>query len=897
VSKKSSNKPSVARAAKTALPFAADGTFRRVIRLRPEEWLLPAWRRQETLPQPPVSEFDRRACMGRLNQIADGDHINDIRPAEPPLRMRKCEAWFWMNAVGSLKDLRSIEEISEPSPEEVRTRFKGNVYPGWSAATVTALQAFFTPAELLDLILQAPSNRWWGSSTSKLLQGYACYISPYLTPEERRLIAQPHLSEVLAAPSLPVSNVSLEVLVALGMTEAVEQALGKVIPDPNRGVPMTLCLGTGSESAFVAAVRRFSIIPSTTVHLRWWLSATEHRQLDALEPCMATAFRNGRSSAARELFEVVALAEVPELAPLMLRWKRVPAVARLAAQWLVKHPVHAAVGLAGLAAGNDLIAAEAREHLQALAGDHGPLIASAAEAAEPTTADLLRNLLAPLDAKAESASAETMPDEIAASLKHIKARRMPSWISLAMLPAIRLAQPASAMADAGSVVSALMQSELGRPADLVQQLKQLAEPESLAGFASAVFRQWLKQSCPAGEWWVLWAVAWFGGQELHVHLAQQLLSWPHQRAVAGIEALVAAGSRAALTRIYALSRWGFMEGMRSKAAEEWQRLAQSAGVTEDQLADMQVYDGGLDEQGRRFFINGDSVIIGTLDEHLRPRMIRGGKSSPARPDTSLPELRKAWKPFRRLVQDAVNLTVRRLQQDMLDETPRLLSDFRRGVLGNPLFLRIASQIVWTATDANGAVEAIFRPAEDGELIDVAHSRIALPDNATVMAVHPLRLTAGQKSQWQEHFEDHRIVQPFPQVHREVVDCLPDERNARTITRFEDQQVPHERHRVLTDAALWRCGSVNDVNQIRHFHRAGVIACICHDAALYFGTAAADRTIRLGEIYFVKEDLPVKSWRAAKNHVLIGEVPPIILSETLRLAHLLSSIPADAVTCS
>lgn len=877
------------------LPFAADGSFLRVIHLRPEEWLLPAWRRQEVLPQPPVSKFDRRACMGRLNQVADGDHIVDIRPAEPPLRMTKCEAWFWMNAVGSLKDLRSIEEITEPSLEEVRTRFQGNVYPGWSAATVTALQAFFSPAELLELILHAPAHRWWGSSSFKLQQGFACYISPYLTPEERLLIAQPHLAEVMAASSLSLSHESLRALVALGMTEAVEQALEKIIPDPYRGVPMALCLGTGSESAFVAAVRRFSIIPSSTMELRFWLAATEHRQLDTLEPCMKAASQNGRSSAARELFQVVALAEVPEMAPLMLRWKRVPAVARLAAQWLVKHPVHAAVGLAGLAAGNDLISAEAREHLQALAGDQGPLIASAAEAAEPATADLLRKLLDPFTDKSGHSAAEAVPDEIAASLKCIKARRMPSWCSLAMLPAIRLPQPASAVVDAGSVVAALMQSELGRPADLVQQLKQLAEPESLAGFARAVFRQWLKQSCPAGEWWVLWAVAWFGGQELHVHLAQQLLSWPHQRAVAGIEALVAAGSRAALTRIYALSRWGFMEGMRSQAAEEWQRLAQSAGLTEDQLADMQVHDGGLDGQGRRFFISGDSVIIGTVDEHLRPCMIRGGKSLPARTDTSLAELRKAWKPFRRLVQDAVSLTVRRLQQDMVDETPRLLSDFRRWVLGNPLFLRIASQIVWTATDVNGAVEAIFRPAEDGELIDAAHSRITLPDTATVMAVHPLRLTAGQKSQWQEHFEDHRIVQPFPQVHREVLGCLPGELNARTITRFEDQQVPHERHRVLTDAALWRCGSVNDVNQIRHFHREGVIACICHDAAFYFGTAAADRTIRLGEIYFVKEDLPVKNWRAAKNHVLVGEVPPIVLSETLRLAHLLSGIPADSVT--
>src|SRR5262249_11673780 len=122
-------------------------------------------------------------------------------------------------------------------------------------------------------------------------------------------------------------------------------------------------------------------------------------------------------------------------------------------------------------------------------------------------------------------------------------------------------------------------------------------------------------------------------------------------------------------------------------------------------------------------------------------------------------------------------------------------------------IHVVRRLVWTA-DADGRAAAVpFRVAEDRTLADVDDNPVTLPDRALVGVAHPLDLATSLEA-WAGVLADYEILQPFPQLSREVLELTDEERSATALARFAGARVPTPKV-VGLEHRGWRRGQAQD----------------------------------------------------------------------------------------
>ncbi|MEI7834089.1 MAG: DUF4132 domain-containing protein [bacterium] len=209
-----------------------------------------------------------------------------------------------------------------------------------------------------------------------------------------------------------------------------------------------------------------------------------------------------------------------------------------------------------------------------------------------------------------------------------------------------------------------------------------------------------------------------------------------------------------------------------------------------------------------------------------------------------------------------------LERWMMAETPVPVGQFRY-LLANPVFAHLAERLVWR--DAAG-VALLW--AGEGRWEDVSSAPVALDAGFTLTLAHPITLGTELKC-WQSRAADIRLQQPFRQLFREIY--TPFDAAGQQCERFAGRRISPARSYAVLRAAGYAPGS----GIARHEWPGGITAQICwaegavsHD--LYGAEQIAD--VACGGISFTR-DGEVLSLQA---------VPPIVFSETLRVADLLTT---------
>ncbi|MFD0851013.1 DUF4132 domain-containing protein, partial [Actinomadura adrarensis] len=102
-----------------------------------------------------------------------------------------------------------------------------------------------------------------------------------------------------------------------------------------------------------------------------------------------------------------------------------------------------------------------------------------------------------------------------------------------------------------------------------------------------------------------------------------------------------------------------------------------------------------------------------------------------------------------------------------------------------------ARLVWLAEPGDGTTGGTvtsFRVAEDGTYADLADNTVTLPDTTRIRVAHPVHLDGDLKA-WRELFADYEILQPFPQLDREVHTLTTAERAGRRLERFQGVSAP------------------------------------------------------------------------------------------------------------
>ncbi|OLT23222.1 hypothetical protein BJF79_02090 [Actinomadura sp. CNU-125] len=376
----------------------------------------------------------------------------------------------------------------------------------------------------------------------------------------------------------------------------------------------------------------------------------------------------------------------------------------------------------------------------------------------------------------------------------------PGWLEAAALPPVELRDRSARLPDGSvaHVLTILALSPPGTPHAGLRVVRETCDPASLAAFSRAVFRAWLANGMPAPANWAFTQLGLLGDDEAARELTPLLRKWPgeggHARAVIGLDVLTAIGTDTALTCLNQIAQRVRYKGLKAQARERIDRIAERRDLTADQLADRLVPTFDLDGDGALTLDYGPRAFAVVFDETLRPQVTdQAGKLRKALPKPGAkddPELAPAaYQRFSRLKKDVRTVAsdlVHRLERAMVDRRRWSAEEFADQFAGHPLTRHLARRLVWLA--GTGGDARTFRLAEDGTLADAADDAFVLPGDARIGVAHPIDL-GDETAAWGQVFADYEILQPFPQLGREVHRLTDAQAKGFRLERFEGLTVP------------------------------------------------------------------------------------------------------------
>jgi hypothetical protein len=356
---------------------------------------------------------------------------------------------------------------------------------------------------------------------------------------------------------------------------------------------------------------------------------------------------------------------------------------------------------------------------------------------------------------------------------------------------------------------------------------------------------------------------------------------------AQIEAMLEAASMsddpAVIQFILGVARRYRTASVLQKARALVERIAERNGWTADQLADRTIPTGGLDESGRMTFQYGAREFSVVLDDKLKPVLHNAeGKAIAALPaprqndpEASIKEGKQLFTACKKEVKQVVDLQTARLYEAMCVGRVWPAAEWNEYLRRHPVVGRLAQRLAWLRLAEDGAVPGVFRPTEDGSLIDANDDEVELDGDARVGLAHAALLDADTAKAWLAHFKDYKVTPLFAQLTRRppaAVDPAAD--------RIGD-----------------RVGWTSDAFTLRGaFGKAGYQRAAAEDGGVFmeytkdFAGAGLQVRIEFSGNALPEENVPAalktlsfvrlgaaRGYGGAGN-VALGDVPPVLLAE-------------------
>jgi hypothetical protein len=453
--------------------------------------------------------------------------------------------------------------------------------------------------------------------------------------------------------------------------------------------------------------------------------------------------------------------------------------------WFERHGADGATLLVPDALGPDKkLRGNAEGALWNIALRHGTdAVAGTAETYGPEAAEAIAELLAgdPLEPRG------------------VKLPKPDAWASPVMLPEVLTAAKTHALPvdSVRHLMTVLALSSPEYPYAGLDAVAEALDRDSLTRFSRGLFQLWLSMGSPSKDGWALTQLSHFADDDTVRLLAPLIREWPgqsqHKRAVTGLGVLGAIGSEEALRAIQGIAEKVKFKALKEEARVQIAAIADSLGLTRDQLADRLLPDFGLGEEGALVLDYGPRHFTVVFDEQLKPFV----KDDTGKPRKSLPKpgakddaeiADAAYKRFATLKKELRTVAadqVQRLEAAMVNGRTWTKDEFERYYVRHPLTWHLTRRLVWSA-EAGGVVTG-FRVAEDRTYTDANDDAFDLPDDAVIRLEHPVRL-GNKAAHWAELFADYEILQPFDQLSRPVLAFTPEELETGLLERFAGAKV-------------------------------------------------------------------------------------------------------------
>jgi hypothetical protein len=290
--------------------------------------------------------------------------------------------------------------------------------------------------------------------------------------------------------------------------------------------------------------------------------------------------------------------------------------------------------------------------------------------------------------------------------------------------------------------------------------------------------------------------------------------------VLGLDVLGLIGTDVALMHLHGIAQKLKFKGLQEKARQKIAQIAESRGLTVDELADRLVPDLDLDADGSRSLDFGPRQFRVGFDEALRPVVFdaqtsRAGElPKPAKADDAklAAAATETWKTLKKDAKAIASGQILRLELAMCSRRRWAADGFRTFLVEHPLVVHLTRRLVWGVFDEKGRLKNTFRVAEDRSYADASDAEFNLAAGVTVGIVHALELDAKSTGSWSQILADYTLIQPFPQIGRPTFALEPKEKGKTKLDRVKGRKVKTGKVMGLQNRG-WRKGSPQDAGQI------------------------------------------------------------------------------------
>ena len=416
---------------------------------------------------------------------------------------------------------------------------------------------------------------------------------------------------------------------------------------------------------------------------------------------------------------------------------------------------------------------------------------------------------------------------------HLEAEPRPEWAAPDRLPTLGIGKHCLNLEQVESVLRALQETILPDRHPLLDAIKSEVDEQARDAFAWRLFERWQEDGSDSKQKWAMCAIGHFGGDQSAIRLTPLVRLWPgvsqHPRAVLGLECLRGIGSNVALIQLNGIAQKLKYQGLKKKAREFMEEIAERRGMTRSELEDLIVPDLDLDDRGTRTFDFGDRTFQFVFKPDLKPAVrdeagkVRADLPKPSSKDD--PEKANGaitdWKRLKKNLREVLKTQIPRLEQAMVASRRWNVDQFEELLVRHPLMVNLVRILLWGAYDEQGGLVAAFRVTDEQEYTDINDEPYALSNVTTVGIVHPLSLSDKDASAWGEIFSDYEIVSPFPQIGRATYVIEKSEATQWELTRFEGVELPAVTLVGTLERLGWARGAAEE-HGYYHEHSKGVL---------------------------------------------------------------------------
>jgi hypothetical protein len=212
--------------------------------------------------------------------------------------------------------------------------------------------------------------------------------------------------------------------------------------------------------------------------------------------------------------------------------------------------------------------------------------------------------------------------------------------------------------------------------------------------------------------------------------------------------------------------------------------AERSGLSRDDLEDLAVPNYGLDGDGRRSEKLGACSVDVVLSNGATDIDVRWtnaeGRAVKSAPTDMKQNYSPQLKEIKRAAADIQKMLVAqrlRVEKFLINERKMTYEHWMKNFLDHPLLSAIARRLIWHFEGAGRAAQGAWL---NGKIVNWNNEPLpGLGNDTAVQLWHPLQSDPQTILSWRCWLEDHHIVQPFKQAHREVYILTPAEEQTET----------------------------------------------------------------------------------------------------------------------